>query len=96
VALVLVPLVLTVFHHHIHLGLVSIVLLSIINAAFCGLATVLQHQAAIREPARLSMHVGADPDGSSAPPSTVSASVAQGPSPRRELAFTIHLGAAFG
>jgi drug/metabolite transporter (DMT)-like permease len=55
---VLVPQGLTAFHHHIGRGLVSIVLLSMASAAAYGLAAVLQHRAAIREPAGLSMRAG--------------------------------------
>jgi len=47
-----------VFHHHVGLGLVSIVLLSLASAASYGLAAVLQHQAAIREPPELSLRAG--------------------------------------
>ena len=54
----LVPQGLQVFHHHIGRGLVSIVLLSMASAASYGLASVLQHQAAVREPPGLSMRVG--------------------------------------
>jgi drug/metabolite transporter (DMT)-like permease len=54
----LMPQGLAVFHHHVGRGLVSIVLLSIASAAFYGLAAVLQHRAAIREPAGLSMRAG--------------------------------------
>jgi drug/metabolite transporter (DMT)-like permease len=46
------------FHHHIGRGLVSTILLSMAGAASYGLASVLQHQAAIREPPGLSMRVG--------------------------------------
>jgi|ERR1700728_2295458 len=49
---------LAVFHHHVGRGLVSIVVLSIASAAAYGLAAVLQHQAAIREPPGLSMRAG--------------------------------------
>ncbi len=47
-----------VFHHHVGRGLVSIVLLSLASAASYGLAAVLQHQAAIREPPELSLRAG--------------------------------------
>ncbi|HLM96949.1 MAG TPA: DMT family transporter [Acidimicrobiales bacterium] len=47
-----------VFHHHVGRGLVSIVLLSLASAAAYGLAAVLQHQAAIREPPELSLRAG--------------------------------------
>jgi drug/metabolite transporter (DMT)-like permease len=49
---------LAVFHHHVGRGLVSIVLLSLASAASYGLAAVLQHRAAISEPAGLSMRAG--------------------------------------
>ena len=49
---------LAVFHHHVGRGLVSIVLLSLASAASYGLAAVLQHRAAITEPAGLSMRAG--------------------------------------
>ena len=49
---------LAVFHHHIGRGLASIVLLSMVSAASYGLASVLQHQAAIREPPGQSMRFG--------------------------------------
>ncbi len=47
-----------VFHHHVGRGLVSIVLLSLASAASYGMAAVLQHQAAIREPPELSLRAG--------------------------------------
>jgi drug/metabolite transporter (DMT)-like permease len=47
-----------VFHHHVGRGLVSIVLLSLISAAFYGMGAVLQHHAAVREPPELSMRAG--------------------------------------
>ena len=47
-----------VFHHHVGRGLVSIVVLSLASAAAYGLAAVLQHQAAIREPPELSLRAG--------------------------------------
>ncbi len=47
-----------VFHHHVGRGLVSIVVLSLASAASYGLAAVLQHQAAIREPPELSLRAG--------------------------------------
>ncbi len=47
-----------VFHHHIGRSLVSIVVLSIVSAAAYGLAAVLQHHAAVREPPELSVRVG--------------------------------------
>ncbi len=46
------------FHHHIGRGLVSIVLLSLGSAACYGIAAVLQHRAAIREPQQSSMQAG--------------------------------------
>jgi drug/metabolite transporter (DMT)-like permease len=58
VVLAFVPQGFGVFHHHIGRGLVSIVLLSMASAACYGLASVLQHRAAIREPPGLSMRVG--------------------------------------
>ena len=54
----LAPLGLSVFHHHVGRGLISIVLLSLASAACYGVAAVLQHQAAIREPPGLSMRSG--------------------------------------
>jgi len=56
--LAFVPEGLSVFHHHIGRGLISIILLSMASAGFYGLASVLQHRAAIREPPGLSMRVG--------------------------------------
>jgi drug/metabolite transporter (DMT)-like permease len=47
-----------VLHHHIGRGLVSIVALSLASAAAYGLAAVLQHQAAVREPPELSVRAG--------------------------------------
>jgi len=47
-----------VFHHHVGRGLVSIVLLSLVSAASYGLAAVLQHQAAIKEPPELTLKAG--------------------------------------
>jgi drug/metabolite transporter (DMT)-like permease len=47
-----------VFHHHVGRRLVVIVLLSLASAASYGLAAVLQHQAAVREPPELSMRAG--------------------------------------
>lgn len=47
-----------VFHHHLSRGLVSIVVLSLASAASYGLAAVLQHQAAVREPPELSLRAG--------------------------------------
>jgi drug/metabolite transporter (DMT)-like permease len=47
-----------VFHHHIGRSLVSIIVLSIVSAASYGLAAVLQHHAAAREPEELSVRVG--------------------------------------
>jgi drug/metabolite transporter (DMT)-like permease len=47
-----------VFHHHVGRGLVSIVLLSLASAASYGMAAVLQHHAAIREPPELSLRAG--------------------------------------
>jgi drug/metabolite transporter (DMT)-like permease len=55
---VLAPQGLAVLHHHIGRGLVSIVVLSIASAAFYGVASVLQHQAATREPPGLSLRFG--------------------------------------
>ncbi|MHB8328915.1 MAG: DMT family transporter [Acidimicrobiales bacterium] len=46
------------FHHHIGRGLVSIVLFSLASAASYGLAAVLQHHAAAKEPPELSMRAG--------------------------------------
>lgn len=40
---------LSIVHHHISRGLVTIVLLSLLSAASYGMAAVLQHRAAIRE-----------------------------------------------
>ena len=45
-------------HHHVGSGLVSIVVLSVLSAVAYGLAAVLQHRAAVREPAELSMRAG--------------------------------------
>jgi hypothetical protein len=45
-------------HHHIGRGLVSIVLLSLGSAASYGIAAVLQHRAAIREPEQSSLQAG--------------------------------------
>jgi drug/metabolite transporter (DMT)-like permease len=47
-----------VFHHHVGRGLVSIVLFSLASAASYGMAAVLQHQAAIRQPPELSLRAG--------------------------------------
>lgn len=47
-----------VFHHHIGRSLVSIIMLSIASAASYGLAAVLQHHAAVRQPRELSVRVG--------------------------------------
>jgi drug/metabolite transporter (DMT)-like permease len=58
VAVVLVAQGLAVFHHHVGRDLVSIVVLALASAASYGLAAVLQHRAAIREPAALSMRAG--------------------------------------
>ncbi len=55
---VLVDEGLKVFHHPIGLNDVSIVLLSIASAAAYGMAAVLQHQAAVREPPELSVRAG--------------------------------------
>jgi drug/metabolite transporter (DMT)-like permease len=52
------PSVLRVFHHTIGRGLTSIVVLSMVSAASYGLAAVLQHRAAIRQPPELSMRAG--------------------------------------
>jgi len=58
VVLALVARGLVVFHHHVGRGLVSIVLLALASAVSYGLAAVLQHRAAIREPPGLSMRAG--------------------------------------
>jgi drug/metabolite transporter (DMT)-like permease len=50
------PSALTFIHHHISRGLVTIVLLSLASAASYGIAAVLQHRAAIREPQHPLMH----------------------------------------
>jgi drug/metabolite transporter (DMT)-like permease len=47
-----------IFHHHVGRGLISIVLLALASAASYGLAAVLQHHAAIREPPELSLRAG--------------------------------------
>jgi drug/metabolite transporter (DMT)-like permease len=47
-----------VFHHHIGRSLVSIIVLSIASAAAYGLAAVLQHHAAVRQPPELSVRMG--------------------------------------
>jgi drug/metabolite transporter (DMT)-like permease len=47
-----------VLHHHIGRGLVSIVVLSLASAASYGLAAVLQHHAAVREPPEMSVRAG--------------------------------------
>src|SRR3984957_3170053 len=47
-----------VLHHHVGRGLVSIVLLSLASAASYGMAAVLQHQAAMKEPPELSLRAG--------------------------------------
>jgi hypothetical protein len=52
------PHVVLVLHHHIGRGLISIVLLSLGSAACYGIAAVLQHRAAIREPQQSSMRAG--------------------------------------
>lgn len=52
------PSDLRVFHHTIGRGLISIVVLSVASAASYGLAAVLQHRAAIRQPPELSMRAG--------------------------------------
>jgi drug/metabolite transporter (DMT)-like permease len=49
---------LAVFHHHVGRSVVSIVLLSLASAAAYGMAAVLQHQAATREPPELSLRAG--------------------------------------
>jgi len=49
---------LRVFHHHVSGGVVVIVVLSLASAASYGLAAVLQHQAAVREPPELSLRAG--------------------------------------
>jgi len=58
VVLAIVAQGLAVFHHHVGRSLVSIVLLALASAASYGLAAVLQHRAAIREPPELSMRAG--------------------------------------
>src|SRR5580658_7088763 len=47
-----------IHHHTISLSLVSIVLLSLASAASYGLAAVLQHRAAAREPRQQTMEAG--------------------------------------
>jgi drug/metabolite transporter (DMT)-like permease len=47
-----------VFHHRVGRGIASIVALSLASAASYGFAAVLQHRAAVREPAGLSMQTG--------------------------------------
>ena len=47
-----------VLHHHVGRGLVTIVLFSLASAASYGIAAVLQHQAAVREPPELSLRAG--------------------------------------
>jgi drug/metabolite transporter (DMT)-like permease len=49
---------LKIFHHHFGQALISAIVLSIVSAASYGLAAVLQHHAAIREPPELSVRVG--------------------------------------
>ncbi len=49
---------LNIFRHRPGGGLISIVLLSLVSAASYGLAAVLQHYAAVREPPELSMRAG--------------------------------------
>jgi drug/metabolite transporter (DMT)-like permease len=49
---------LSIIHHHITRGLVTIVLLAVVSAASYGMAAVLQHRAAIREPAQPLMSGG--------------------------------------
>lgn len=49
---------LRVFHHRIDRGLVSIVVLSMVSAAAYGMAAVLQHHAAVRQPRELSVRAG--------------------------------------
>jgi drug/metabolite transporter (DMT)-like permease len=44
------PSALSIVHHHISRGLVTIVVLSLLSAASYGIAAVLQHRAAVREP----------------------------------------------
>jgi len=56
--LALVGFGLRVFHHHIGRSQVSVVALSVASAASYGLAAVLQHHAAIRQPPELSVRVG--------------------------------------
>jgi drug/metabolite transporter (DMT)-like permease len=46
------------FHHHVGRGVVSIVLFSLASAASYGMAAVLQHQAARREPPEMSLRAG--------------------------------------
>jgi drug/metabolite transporter (DMT)-like permease len=52
------PSDLRVLHHTIGRGLASIVVLAMVSAASYGLAAVLQHRAAIRQPPELSMRPG--------------------------------------
>lgn len=52
------PSDLRVLHHTIGRGLTSIVVLSMASAASYGLAAVLQHRTAIRQPPELSMRAG--------------------------------------
>jgi drug/metabolite transporter (DMT)-like permease len=47
-----------IFHHHVGRGVVSIVLFSLASAASYGMAAVLQHQAARREPPEMSLRAG--------------------------------------
>jgi drug/metabolite transporter (DMT)-like permease len=49
---------LTIIHHHIGRGLVTIVVFSLLSAASYGIAAVLQHRAAVREPIRGAMQAG--------------------------------------
>jgi drug/metabolite transporter (DMT)-like permease len=49
---------LRVLHHHVGRGLLTIVLFSLASAASYGIAAVLQHQAAVREPPELSLRAG--------------------------------------
>lgn len=46
------------FHHHVGIGLVAVVVLSLVSATFYGFAAVLQHHEARRQPADLSMRAG--------------------------------------
>jgi hypothetical protein len=52
------PSALTIIHHHIGRGLVTIVVLALLSAASYGIAAVLQHRAAVREPIRAMKQAG--------------------------------------